>query len=571
MADSMSALYLQNPALAQAMRRQRFGEQLMAQGADASPVQHPLQGLARLAAALVGGYEQRKGDEAITAEGKRQSDETAALMAEALGPMPQMAPQGAPQQPQPMTAPMQPVAQQRLTAPGAMPDEELTALVGPLAQKYGVPLPLALAIVKQESGGRPGIIGDGGRSVGLGQIRDDTARDPGYGVPPMDPALRNDPRANVDFMLNYYTQKGRHFGAQDFNNPEHQDIALKAYNGGGDPNYVRNVRQWMPQSAPSGETIPAAMPQGDASPAQAQGAPTPRTPDAQAYYMAEAQRLQALAMRAQRTNPALANVLMQRAQMAHQAGMARAPQPDETERLFALAGIDRNSPEGQRLARQILEKKGNPQTVVNTGENYAQRKAIDDWGVAKAAASDTARRTTLFDTALSVMDNDAFQPGATAEIRLKVAQLGEALGLETNAPAGEVLKAVQRQLELANTPKGQGQITENERVLIREMLPVMGSTPDGLRMLIEATKLLDARDKEVFTIYNESARANGGVPSMVDVNEKLASLPPALPPVLIARLNKWKEVGPSTGGEVTPTGQGGAQGGGGGWSIRRRD
>ncbi len=34
---------------------------------------------------------------------------------------------------------------------------------------------------------------------------------------------------------------------------------------------------------------------------------------------------------------------------------------------------------------------------------------------------------------------------------------------------GEVMRQIQRQLELAATPKGQGQITENERKLIRDM------------------------------------------------------------------------------------------------------
>jgi hypothetical protein len=280
----------------------------------------------------------------------------------------------------------------------------------------------------------------------------------------------------------------------------------------------------------------------------------------------EAERRAMLA--AQAGEQGMATIYTQMAAGARQMALARAPQPDEMTRLLASAGIEPSSPEGQRLIRQRLERMGAPPTttVNNNPENYAAKKAIDDWGTAKTVAGDTARRTTLFDTAINVLDSKAFAPGATAEMRLQVARLGEALGLETNAPAGEVLKAVQRQLELANTPKGQGQITENERVLIREMLPVLSATEEGLRMLIEATKLLDQRDQQVFRIYNESARKNGGVPSLVDVNEQIADLPPALPPQMTQRFSAWKEAPPS---DTTPIGQGGS-GTTGQWSIRPR-
>ena len=143
----------------------------------------------------------------------------------------------------------------------------------PIAQKYGVPLRTALAMVLQESGGNPNAVGDGGRSIGLGQIQDATARNPGYGVAPMDPAQRTDPAANLDFSLNYLTSKGRAVGATDLSNPEHEALALKAYNGGGDPNYVQNVRDKMPGVSVAGPGAPPAAPAAPGSPPTGAQAP----------------------------------------------------------------------------------------------------------------------------------------------------------------------------------------------------------------------------------------------------------------------------------------------------------
>ena len=58
MAETLTAMFLQNPELANAIRRQQFGASLMQQGTDSSPIRSPWQGLSRLAQALVGGYEQ---------------------------------------------------------------------------------------------------------------------------------------------------------------------------------------------------------------------------------------------------------------------------------------------------------------------------------------------------------------------------------------------------------------------------------------------------------------------------------------------------------------------------------
>ena len=53
-----------------------------------------------------------------------------------------------------------------------------------------------------------------------------------------------------------------------------------------------------------------------------------------------------------------AALLMQRAQRAQAAALARQPQPTEIERVAAAAGLQPGSPEYQRLMRDYAARKG---------------------------------------------------------------------------------------------------------------------------------------------------------------------------------------------------------------------
>ncbi len=342
MSDNL--LWMQNPELANALRKRQEGAALMRQGMDTSPIQSPWQGVSRLAQALLGGYESRKGDEEITGTAEKRRKMAAELMAP-------YSPGGVPPQTVPPAGASDGVVAPRASMPAAgSPD--LMGLVAPIAQQHGVPLGLAMALLQQESGGNPGAVGDNGKSVGLGQIQDATARQPGYGVAPMDPARRTDPAANVDFAMRYLRAKGAAMGATDLNDPAQQAIALKAYNGGGDPNYVQNVQSRMPGAAPGGSGAPS----GPAMPG-AGAPPQPRTAGSQ--DLSEAQFYEGKAMQAQAAGlHQEAALLMQRAQRAQAAALARQPQPTEIERVAAAAGLQPGSPEYQRLMRDYVNKKG---------------------------------------------------------------------------------------------------------------------------------------------------------------------------------------------------------------------
>lgn len=66
----------------QALMRERLAQALLGQGVDASPIQHPMQGLARLAQAYFGSQMLRRGEEE---EKKREGDYTSGLNAALLG------------------------------------------------------------------------------------------------------------------------------------------------------------------------------------------------------------------------------------------------------------------------------------------------------------------------------------------------------------------------------------------------------------------------------------------------------------------------------------------------------
>lgn len=143
--------------------------------------------------------------------------------------------------------------------PAGEPPPEIQAAIAEASRETGIPIPILTAQLRQESNWDPNARGRSGE-IGVAQIMPATARAPGYGVQPVDPATLSDPRTNILFGARYLAGRGRAAGVTDWNDPAQVDRALAAYNGGGDPNYVRNVRQWLPQDGGQPSATPAAAP-----------------------------------------------------------------------------------------------------------------------------------------------------------------------------------------------------------------------------------------------------------------------------------------------------------------------
>jgi hypothetical protein len=67
----------------------------------------------------------------------------------------------------------------------------------------------------------------------------------------VDPETLRDPEQNILFGAKYLAARGQAAGVKDWNNPEEVAKGLRAYNGGGDPNYVANVYRHMGLTPPA--------------------------------------------------------------------------------------------------------------------------------------------------------------------------------------------------------------------------------------------------------------------------------------------------------------------------------
>lgn len=196
-----------------------------------------------------------------------------------------------------------------------------------------------------------------------------------------------------------------------------------------------------------------------------------------------------------------------------------------------------------------------PQTAtnINTGERRTETLVANQWENYENIVVDAGRRERLFQRAEQAMQS--FSPGQLADRRLWLGGLASQMGLRVDGQGeGEVLRAVQRQLELAATPRGQGQITENERSLIRDTIPVLLSTPQGAREAMNLLRRLDAYDTQIARIYRENARRNGGQPNPVTVREEIAQFVQSNPmPDATAELGGYMQApaAPAQGGPTT--------------------
>jgi soluble lytic murein transglycosylase-like protein len=125
------------------------------------------------------------------------------------------------------------------TAVAGVPPE-LLPIYAAAAKRTGIPVDVLIAQGKQESGFNPNAVGSAGE-IGLHQIKPSTGRDPGFGMRGIDPATLKDPTVNINFAADYL--RARAGEAANLSNPADVNAALAAYNGGGDKNYVANVRQ----------------------------------------------------------------------------------------------------------------------------------------------------------------------------------------------------------------------------------------------------------------------------------------------------------------------------------------
>lgn len=181
----------------------------------------------------------------------------------------------------------------------------------------GIPAAVLIAQHKQESRFNPNAIGSAGE-IGIGQILPSTARDPGFGVAPVDPAALRDPETNIMFSARYLAARAKAAGVKDWNGPAK---GLLAYNGGGDPNYVENVMRYMPGASQAAGAVPPPNQVADASGSVApQNLPQPVAQTGPRYSPQLIQRLMANPYTKAYGQVLLQNMMKQEVPAFHQFG-----------------------------------------------------------------------------------------------------------------------------------------------------------------------------------------------------------------------------------------------------------
>lgn len=547
----MSALYMRDPETAAILRRQAILAALnkpmdaSAYRSAASPWAAGLQAIA----SAVNGYQ---GDSELRDLGASRRDESNQFMARALGGMGGMGgAQAAAAPAAPAAGAMPAAAPQAPAMPGPVGQEaiappDLAAIIQTEAERTGIPAAVLTAQIRQESNFNPGAVGRAGE-IGLGQIMPATARAPGFGVAPVEPDALRDPAANVRFTADYLAGRGRAAGVTDWSDTAQQDRALAAYNGGGDPNYVQNVRRWMAPGggASSGDAIPASAPAQGGAPAAPAAAP-------QAGGL-DRQRLVAAALEGMNSqNPMVRENAQQLLRVAQ--ALPQAPQ-----RQFATAapGSAILDPQTGRVIGQVPQAPDNTITVVPdpsspSGFRNVRRSeavgqpavppgpqvAIDQRGQtaydqhrgtalateeADIRASGPRSRQTLARLGTIEQNLERFRSGAMAGTQMRVGQIANALGVPVSllermgmspdaVAAGEQIGSVSAQMLQGMLGPG-GFPAQNfsnaDREMLERALPGLANTPQGNRLIIGVMRAQAQRQVDISEAWGQWRRQNG--------------------------------------------------------------
>lgn len=106
----------------------------------------------------------------------------------------------------------------------ALTQDELVAIQS-ASQSSGVPVGILQAVATRESGGNASAVNASSGATGLFQILPSTARDPGYGVTPLDASGLTDPTQSANFAASYLAAQYQRTGSWD--------AAISQYSGGG--------------------------------------------------------------------------------------------------------------------------------------------------------------------------------------------------------------------------------------------------------------------------------------------------------------------------------------------------
>ena len=259
---SQSLMY-QYPQLAGPMRQQMFGQALMEQGMQTSPVRSPWQAAARAVQGALGGWEMGRGGQNLLAIAQQNAARMGDFYRGLPSPYeidPSLAGGAQTGTAQPPTAP------QAANVPTAM-----APLFAAADQKHGFPPGTTAAVANWETRGSfdpnargPQVGSDpNNRAGGVMQIMPDTAGNPGFGVASISDADRFDPTKAIPMAAEYLNARGKARFHEQWNpkDPAQLSAALTDYSGGYPADQYANpimarINAGQPITAASNVTTP---------------------------------------------------------------------------------------------------------------------------------------------------------------------------------------------------------------------------------------------------------------------------------------------------------------------------
>ena len=564
MSNSLTALYLSHPELANALRKQQAGQALMQQGMDSSPVQSPWQGVSRLAAALVGGYETGQAEREFKEAGAKRSELLASLLRDDGGPEAPQTPQ-APQLPRAPSA--SPVSAPNV--PSDLSDNDL--LVRTVWGEARGETPLGQQAVAAVARNRAKTSGMSLRDVLLAPNQfepwnNPTTRDALLKLDPNSPEYQ----AIAQSVLG--TNNDPTGGATHFYSPKAQEalgrpVPAWATGQGTD---IGNHRFYNLPYAPRG-----GAPQGGETIPIAGGSPGPQTPPQSAPqddFLRRAEQAQRKAMAAAAAGEKdMAQQFQNQAVTYRQLAMQR-PQTSQT------VVADPSSRTGYRYVPSAqaggmeapeprpnvsIENKGEGTWEASRAKDYADR--VKGWEEAGIKSTQTLSRLTRVEAML-----DNFTTGAGSQTAITAGQLAqrlgvpqatmEALGIDPKAIAqGEGIRSLASQMLVGMLGSGgfpSANFSNADREGLERALPSLQNSPAGNRLIVQIMRAGAQRDLEIGQAWRAWSRVKGD--SLASVRDFQAErLPQIIEKDIVAPLLEqggWQDANPTGQGAQPPPG-----------------
>lgn len=197
-----------------------------------------------------------------------------------------------------------------------------------------------------------------------------------------------------------------------------------------------------------------------------------------------------------------------------EAQYAKAMRPDTTSLMknLAAAGIDPNSPEGQKIIMDALTKPGT--TIMTGGEGEFLKEGIKaGFATIKEAQTDIKTDSTLAPRVMQIIDliEGGAETGRIQSATMGLRQLGKELGFLSDEQVSslrdqEVLRSAMSYMVPRMRVTGSGASSDRDMAFFAQAAPMMTNTPEGNLIIAKMFKQLMDYNKKRLTLMGKTLK-----------------------------------------------------------------